>query len=120
MVSPGYLLFLKGSMVGYTSEVPDNVWAYLQSVFESYGISDKKRKHPVRNILSAIFYLADNGVKWRNLPKDFPPWKTVYHYFNAWSRLALWQEVNRILVEDVRFAGNRSRSPSLVSIDSQS
>lgn len=25
-----------------------------------------------------IFYLVDNGIKWRALPRTFPPWKTVY------------------------------------------
>lgn len=38
-----------------------------------------------REIVDAIFYVADNGVKWRALPVDFPPWSTVYNYFAAWE-----------------------------------
>jgi len=29
-------------------------------------------------ILNAIRYMARSGGGWRMLPKDFPPWQTVY------------------------------------------
>ncbi|MEU8653561.1 hypothetical protein [Streptomyces sp. NPDC048737] len=25
-------------------------------------------------MLDAIRYLVDNGIKWRSMPSDFPPW----------------------------------------------
>jgi transposase len=31
-----------------------------------------------RRIVDAIFYVLRNGVTWRALPLDFPPWQTVY------------------------------------------
>jgi putative transposase len=70
--------------------------------------------------VNAVFYVVKNGVTWRDLPKDFPPWKTVYHYFNKWSHSGLWCDINGALVEAARFAAGREESPSLVSIDSQS
>lgn len=42
---------------------------------------DRKRFHSSREILSAVFYLLCSGCAWRMLPHEFPPWKTVYHYF---------------------------------------
>ncbi|MBD2041682.1 transposase [Microcoleus sp. FACHB-672] len=27
--------------------------------------------------MNGIFYRADNGIKWHNLPSDFPTWQTV-------------------------------------------
>ena len=32
-----------------------------------------------------MFYLVDNGIKWRALPADFPPWQTVYGMFARWK-----------------------------------
>jgi hypothetical protein len=32
--------------------------------------------HPRREIVDAIRYVVDNGIKWRVLPADFPPWQT--------------------------------------------
>jgi putative transposase len=37
--------------------------------------------HSAREILNAIFYIVGGGCAWRLLPHDFPPWKTVYHYY---------------------------------------
>ena len=28
--------------------------------------------------------LVRGGLGWERLPKDYPPWKTVCHYFRAW------------------------------------
>jgi len=38
-----------------------------------------------RRIVDAIFYLVDNGIKWRALPVDLPPWSTVYKFFAGWE-----------------------------------
>ena len=35
----------------------------------------------IAQILNALFYVVVGGIGWRMLPKDFPNWKTVYHYF---------------------------------------
>jgi putative transposase len=35
-------------------------------------------------VLNAIFYILRSGVPWRMLPRDFPPWKTVFHYSRQW------------------------------------
>ena len=34
--------------------------------------------------MDAIFYLVDNGVKWRAMLADLPPWSTVYNFFAGW------------------------------------
>ncbi|MCX4803215.1 MULTISPECIES: transposase [Streptomyces] len=33
-----------------------------------------------RAMLDAIRYLVDNGIKWRAMPADFPPWDRVYAF----------------------------------------
>jgi transposase len=44
----------------------------------------RPRQWPVRRIVDAIFYVVRGGIAWRMLPSDYPPWKTVYHYFRRW------------------------------------
>jgi len=80
----------------------------------------RPREYPFRDIVNGVMYVVKNGVTWRDLPKDFPPWKTVYHYFRKWSVSGLWEDINHTVVEATRFAAGRNESPSLVSIDSQS
>ncbi|WP_421654947.1 transposase [Leptothermofonsia sp. ETS-13] len=35
----------------------------------------------LQGVLNAIYYRADNGIKWRNLSCDFLAWQTVYGCF---------------------------------------
>ena len=104
----------------YPTSLSDGSWTFIKPIFESYGVFEKGRVHSIRSIVDAVFYVVDNGTKWRNLPNDFPPWKTVYHHFSSWSKQGLWPRINLVLVESVRFASGREESPSLASIDSQS
>ncbi len=42
----------------------------------------------VKNIdfLNAILYVAENGCKWRKLPKEFGPWHTIYMKMRRWAQ----------------------------------
>ena len=73
-----------------------------------------------REIFNAIFYLVDNGIKWRSTPHDFPPWPMVCTYFRRWTRNGLWAEINTILFAKIRLKSGRQTQSSLIIIDSQS
>ena len=36
--------------------------------------------------LNAILYVAENGCKWRALPKEYGNWHTIYMRMNRWSK----------------------------------
>lgn len=80
----------------------------------------KLREINMREVLNAIFYRADNGIKWRNLPCDFPAWQSVYGYYRLWVRWGIWEQINSALVQQVRVKEGREAQPSLAIIDSQS
>ena len=74
----------------------------------------------MREILDAIFYIVKSGCAWRLLPHDFPPWKTVYHYFRAWRLDGTWEWMHTALRERVRVRSKRNPQPSAGIVDSQS
>lgn len=76
--------------------------------------------HCRRAIVDAIFYVVDNGIKWRALPADFPPWSTVYNYLAGWEAAGVTGEVLDSLRDRVRLAEDRAAAPSAAIIDSQS
>ena len=45
------------------------------------------------NLLNAILYIAENGCKWRALPKEFGNWNTIYVRLNRWAKKGI---LNRI------------------------
>lgn len=104
----------------YTSDLTDAEWAKLEPLLPPDKAVGRLREVDLREVLNAIYYRADNGVKWRNLPHDFPAWQTVYGYFRTWVRLGIWEDINQALVTVVRQSVGREASPSLTIIDSQS
>lgn len=61
-----------------------------------------------------------SGCAWRLLPREFPPWKTVFHYFRKWRLDGTWQFVHTLLRERLRVRSGRDPQPSAGIIDSQS
>lgn len=74
----------------------------------------------MRRVIDAIMYVVTHGCKWRGLPKDFPPWQTVYRYFTDLQKRGRWRRIHYALYAMVRDEADRQGEPSLLIIDSQS
>ena len=74
----------------------------------------------MRAILDAVFYVLKSGCPWRLLPRDFPPWKTVYDWFRRWRLDGTWERLNAELRELLRVRLGRDPHPSAAVVDSQS
>jgi putative transposase len=94
-----------------------NIKSYFPNRISNKG---RKRVHSYRELLNAIFYLLRSGCAWRLLPHDFPPWKTVYHYFRHWRLDGTWKRINDKLRADLRVAYGRESEPSAAILDNQS
>ena len=74
----------------------------------------------LRQVLNALFYVVVGGIAWRMLPKEFPNWKSVYHYFWKWRKSNDWQRVYEALHELERVREGKAKEPSAGCLDSQS
>jgi transposase len=74
----------------------------------------------LREVVNAIFYIAQTGCQWRMLPGDFPPFTTVQRYFYDWRAEGRWQTINHALLMAVRETEGREASPTAGVIDTQS
>jgi transposase len=108
----------------YPSDNTDTQWAVLQASLPVpawlTGKGGRPGVHCRRQIVDAIFYLADNGGKWRALPMDFPPWRTVYGCFARWKIIHLVDDLVDDLRRRVRVGEGRDPEPTAGCIDSQS
>lgn len=109
-----------GQIKTYSSDLTDVEWQIVEPLLPEDKPVGRLREVDLREVLNAIFYRIDNGVKWRNLPSDFGAWQTVYGYFRLWVRLGVWQRINETRVRAVRQSVGRQAEPSLGIIDSQS
>jgi len=87
----------------YLTDLSDAEWSYLEPHFPALKVTGRPRLHHIREILDAIFfYILRSGCAWRLLPHDdFPPWKTLHHYYfrTSWRIDGTWEKLNAALCE---------------------
>jgi putative transposase len=74
----------------------------------------------MRKVINAILYVVVGGIKWRMLPREYPNWKSVYHYFRQWRDAGSWQRLHDRLRARVRQQAGRHKHPTAGCLDSQS
>jgi putative transposase len=103
----------------YPTDLSESEWKQLAEFFPP-AQRGRPRKWPLWLILNAILYVTRTGCQWRMVPRDLPPWQTVYGYFWRWTRTGLWEQLNAVLVQAARQQAGRNPKPSAAIIDSQS
>ncbi len=101
----------------YATDLTDAQWQYTKS---SLIDIDRKRKHDLRQIINALFYLVKTGCQWRMLPTDFPKWQLIYYYYRKWGSDGTLDLLLDTLRSKARIRKNQGASPTLGIIDSQS
>src|SRR3982750_1517957 len=107
----------------YPSDPTDEQWALIEPLLPRASRRKRPgrpRKTDVREVVNAVFYHTREGCTWRALPHDFPPWKTVYNYFQGWDWEGTWQRIPAALRPRARARAGRAPTPSAAAIDSQS
>ncbi len=106
---------------GYNSDVSDKQWERLQEYLPELSTRGAHlRKWEPRVIINAILYVVTTGCQWRMLPKDFPPWQSVYYHYNKWCKNYTWFLIHQFLHRQTRIEMGRAPEPSAAMIDSQS
>lgn len=108
----------------YPTDMTDGEWAEVRPLLPVPGWMRGRGGQPEaychRAILDAIRYLVDNGIKWRAMPADFPPWDGVYAFFRRWRDHGLVKEFHDRLRARVREKLGKDPEPTAGVIDSQS
>jgi putative transposase len=104
----------------YPTDLSDEEWKHIEPSVPASKPRGRQRIHSPRQILNAVFYVLRSGCPWRLLPHEYPPWKTVYHYFRQWRINGTFEKLNAVLRERLRSCLGRNPQPSAGIADSQS
>jgi len=106
--------------VRYASDCTDAEWAIVEPFLPGPSRVGRPRKTDLREVWNAIQYIAATGCQWAMLPKDFPPFTTVQHYFYRLRDSGALDLLNEALVCAARTLCGRAEEPTAAIIDSQS
>ena len=94
----------------YPTDLTDAEWEHIEPLVPASKCRGRQRIHSPREILNAVFYVLRSGCPWRLLPHEYPPWKTVYHYFRQWRIGGIFEKLNAVLRERLRICLGRKPS----------
>ena len=46
-----------------------------------------------RRVISGILHVLKIGCRWRDVPPEYGPAKTIYNRYHRWSRRRIWQRI---------------------------
>jgi putative transposase len=104
----------------YPSDLTDRQWDYIKGLIPAAKTGGRPRSLEMRQVINAIVYVVVGGIQWRMLPKEYPNWKSVYHYFRTWRNDGTWQRMHDTLRAAVRRQAGRHKHPTAGCLDSQS
>lgn len=85
----------------YTTDLTDKEWEIIEPL-----LPPKKKTRPPkwtkREILDGIFYQLKNGCNWSDLPKDLPPYSTVFWPYKQWRSEEVLEVIMAVLHGQVR------------------
>lgn len=110
---------MRSSAVPYPSDLTDQQWALIEPMV-AVRPGGRPAIHPRRRIVEAILYVNRTGCSWRQLPHDFPPWDTVYWYFQRWNAQRITDRIHDALRAAVRDSSGRDPMASAAIVDAQS
>ncbi|MDH6137992.1 transposase [Kitasatospora sp. MAA4] len=108
----------------YPSDTTDAEWALIEPLLPvpacRTAMGGRPEAHPRRDVVDAIRYVVDNGAKWRALPSDFPPWRTVFGFFDRWAKAGVVERIRDALRTRLRVDAGKIPNQVTVIVDSQS
>lgn len=105
----------------YPDDLSDEEWILIQPLLP---VGPRKQgckpKYSRREMLNAMFYVLRTGCSWRHIPRDFPPWKSVYDLFRRYKIRGVFEKIHQQLRRGLRQLVKRAAEPSVGIVDSQS
>ena len=90
----------------YPSDISKEQFEHILPILENARKKTKPRTVDLYDVFCGLLYVLRTGCQWRQLPHDFPKWRTVHAYFQKWSELD--EESNSILHQALKKIGQKS------------
>ena len=78
----------------------DTQWALIADVFAEPAATGRPPANP-RNMVDGVLWRLRTGSPWRDLPKEFGPWMTVYKHFDRWNSDGTLDRIKQSLLRKI-------------------
>lgn len=104
----------------YPSDLTDAEWSLVEPQIRPAKPGGNRRRVNVREVMNGILYVLSTGCQWRAVPKDLPPYPTLFGYLDLWMYDGTLDDLHTALYDQCRTQAGRTPEPTVAIIDSQS
>ena len=85
----------------------DVQWEVLRPLLREKRRADGRGRpwHDARAVLDGVLWILRTGARWRDLPREYPPYQTCHRRFQQWVREGRLERILRALAEDLLVRG---------------
>ena len=93
-------------------ELTDALWERIRGIIPKHQPSPKGGRRPVcdRECLGGIVYVLRNGIRWNDLPAEFPSDTTCWRRMRDWVKAGIWDKVHHFILAELKDAGELDTS----------
>ena len=76
-------------------EISDELWEEIQKLIPPRPDRSKGGRKPAddRVLFNGMFFILRTGAAWRDMPKEYGPWSTVYDRFREWRDAEVFEQL---------------------------
>jgi transposase len=97
--------------MSYSSDLSDKDWVIIEPLLSSmlkFSGSGRRSHWSNRELLNGMLYQLKNGCNWGDLPKDYPPYSTVYWHYKKWRDAGIFEKTLQKLHDECRISLKKS------------
>ena len=89
-------------------KLTEKQWLLVASLFEPAprDCAVGRPSTPARDVLNGVLWILRTGARWKDLPRDYPPYQTCHRRFQQWVRDGTMVAALRVIAEDLRARGD--------------
>jgi len=95
----------------------DKQWEKIQDLVPDGPVRSDGKGRPWRDkreVLEGVLWIVKTGARWRDLPKDYPPYQTCHRRFQQWVESGVFDKVIEALVKDLQERGGIDMSECFI------
>ena len=67
-----------------------------------------------RRVLEGILWIVKTGARWRDMPKEYPPYQTCHRRFQQWVESRVFDQIIEALARDLQDRGGIDMSECFI------
>ena len=85
-------------------ELSDAEWQIVEPLLPGKPERGRIRRND-RQVINGMFYVLRTGCPWRDVPRKYGPWKTVFNRFNRWRAAGVIDAIAEALLKELDARG---------------